>query len=166
MPIGHMRQPALITLLLSQSCRASVESMVAGAQKVLEHAKLEETLGKDQRFAVAARSADKNDAVLGVYGEFPLRAVAEVLEHPAVAASTSFVDFGSGAGRLLLGVSGMREWRSCVGVEALQGLHAIADKAIATAEADAAIEAGTVRAVHAGGLPHLGPAADLSLIHI
>ena len=120
----------------------------------------DDTTGRDHRFAIATQAPDGDLDELGVYGEFPLPAITEALNHPAARSKNSFVDFGSGAGRLLLGVAGMRDWVSVIGVEALEGLHAIASEAIAAAETAAAIRPGVVRSIHARGLPHESPMAN------
>lgn len=156
-----------IISLVACAAASSLDSMVTSAERVLDAIQFERDVDRDQRFLVAVDAAGMEDvqATYGVYGEMPLRAIAEVLLLPSVKAlaekaDARFVDFGSGAGRLLLGVAAMRGWASAVGVEAIEGLHSIAVGAIARAEAANAIEEGIVSSVHAGVLPHESPTAD------
>ena len=120
--------------------------MVEAGEALIAHALLLDTGWTADRYNVAAEgirtseiaAAGIQTEVHGVYGEFPLRGVAELLAHPAVSGSSSamrnslsFVDIGSGAGRLLLGVAGMLgEEATVVGIEASSALHVIAEKAI------------------------------------
>ena len=151
---------ALLVGCQAVSVDASIDAMVVAAQRVLDSTQFEKGIARDQRFTVAAKSQDADDESFGVYGEFPFRAIAELLNHEALIGANSFVDFGSGAGRLLLGVAAMRDWDSCTGVEALSGLHAIAHDAIGNAEAAASIKGNSVRSIHGSGMPHDEPAAE------
>ena len=139
------------------------QEMVRAAEALLQSAEFEEIMDSTARFTVAAESADADAERLGVYGEMPLSSIAEVLEHPVVRrylpsdGSATFVDYGSGTGRLLLGTAAMHNWRSAVGIEAIEALHAIASEAVRKVEASKAIAAGVVRSVHATAsslLPH------------
>jgi len=139
--------------------------MVARAQGVLEHVQFD-SVDSTERFTVAAATGAEEE--LGVYGEMSFEGMAEVLLHPAVSArllggTANFVDFGSGCGRLLLGVAAMCECESVVGLEALKPLHAIADKFIAAAESTESIGQRTVRSIHArAALPHDDPDPDIA----
>jgi hypothetical protein len=145
----------------------SIEAMVSSAEHILEVARFDVRIDSDQRFTVAATAAGTAAVeTLGVYGEMPLLAIARILQHPAAAALAAqpdarFVDFGSGAGRLLLGVAAMGEWESVAGVEAIDGLHALALASIAIAEAEGALLSGVATSLHASGLPHEGEAGHL-----
>ena len=102
----------------------------------------------------------------GVYGEMSFSGMAELLLHPAVHPVVArdrprFVDYGSGSGRLLLGVAAMHEWESCAGVEAIAGLHAIASASAARAETTGLLPPGIVASLHGSGLPHEAPAAGV-----
>jgi SAM-dependent methyltransferase len=61
----------------------------------------------------------------------------------------SFVDVGSGAGRLILAAATMRPWRSVIGVEASATLAGVASGAIAKLEAECVLPPGAVRSIHA-----------------
>lgn len=155
-----------ILALCATTAASSVDSMITNAERVLDSAQFEQAADSGQRFAVAADGVETLLERYGVYGEMPLQAMAEILESPAVKAiadtpGARFVDFGSGAGRLLLGVAAMGEWASSIGVEALEGLHRIAAEAIRNAEEASAIGKGVVESVHAGVLPHESPTAEI-----
>lgn len=162
---------ALVALIITRYVASSnsIDGMVQKAERLLQRSQFDQQAGHDERFALAAGAPDLDTEELGVYGEMPLRGVAELLQHPRVAEvldgaadGPRFVDFGSGAGRLLLGVAGMRDrWASVAGVEALENLHAVAHAAIENAESSGAISPGIVQSVHAGVLPHETPTSEV-----
>ena len=165
-----LRLTVVIIMICSCSSAPSVDEMAQRAESLLQATEFDQNADSDQRFAVAAGATGSNAEQLGVYGEFPLRGMAELLAEPHVAdvldraaGGASFVDFGSGAGRLLLGVAAMRDdWASVVGVEALEQLHAVAQASILSAEISVALKSpGIVRSVHAGVLPHEAPTSEL-----
>ena len=145
---------------------ATLEEMVAAADKLLELGTIEQFASRWQRFSIAA---DAEGAALeyGAYGEFPVRSMAEILQHELVRAAATqseaatFVDFGSGAGRLVLAVAAMHEWGSVLGIEAMEQLHNIADMATRVAEQHGALREGVARSLHSGdALPHEAPVAE------
>mmetsp|Transcript_15586 Transcript_15586/g.40309 ORF Transcript_15586/g.40309 Transcript_15586/m.40309 type:complete len:280 (+) Transcript_15586:160-999(+) len=149
----------LSVFLVPSSASASVDRMVTSAEHLLEKVKYEEMAGYAMRFKVAADSADTDVDLHGVYGEMPLRAIAEVLDHDAVRQladqpGACFADFGSGAGRLLLGVAAMQSWDKILGVEASRDLHALATDAIARSTM------ANVMSIHTNGSPHESPAGE------
>ena len=101
-------------------------------------------LGKEHRFSLAEEmDTDRH----GAYGEFPLRSMAQLLLHPSVLDLTggevgrgaTFLDFGSGTGRLVLDAAAA--WRvPCVGLELVPSRHAAAQsrRAEACGTADSA----------------------------
>eukprot|EP00966_Prymnesium_polylepis_P112382 2599751-Prymnesium_polylepis.1 len=138
--------------------------MVLAANKLLDAAHFDQTTDSEQRHNVAAAGAPLER--YGVYGEMSLSGMAELLLHPAIRPAIArdhprFVDYGSGSGRLLLGVAAMHEWESCAGVEAIEGLHAIACASAARARATGILSSGTVVSLHGNGLPHKAPAAGM-----
>ena len=167
--MGRFIAAAVICRILLVS-GSSIESIVGAAEHVLERSSFDQSVGRDQRFAIAAGASDLDTEELGVYGEMPLRGMAEVLQHPHISQVLShsvghggprIVDFGSGAGRLLLGVAAMRpDWASVIGVEALESLHAVAYAAIESAESAGALRPGVASSVHASVLPHEAPTSE------
>ena len=143
---------------------ATLEDMVAAADKLLgRHRAVCLTM------AAVFYSGGREGAALeyGAYGEFPVRSMAEILQHELVRAAATqseaatFVDFGSGAGRLVLAVAAMHEWGSVLGIEAMEQLHNIADMATRVAEQHGALREGVARSLHSGdALPHEAPVAE------
>lgn len=130
---------SFLTVSYAQSS-LNVEAMVDAAESLLESTMLFDKGWKSDRFKVAAEGIATNDLAAegidddrhGVYGEFPLRGMAQLLAHPAMGSISSFVDIGSGAGHLILGVAAMLgPEASVVGIEASPALNLIAEKAIA-----------------------------------
>lgn len=144
----------------------AVDSMVALAEQAVESSTLDQIASRAQRFAVAEQY-ERRLGPHGAYGEFPLRGMAELLQHPSVRdvasrPSARFVEFGSGAGRLVLGVAVMQpNWGGVTGIEAVEGLHNIADAAIRVAEAKGAVPEAICETIHSpDGLPHDDPSAE------
>lgn len=139
--------------------------MVSAANSLLARARFDSVANIDQRASAFAASGAPLD-LYGIYGEMGLRAIADVLLLPSVRERTGptrrFVDFGSGSGRLILGVAAMAEWEACTGIEAVTGLHAIACECIDSAEANEAIPPGLVTSVLADGLPHVDSPAVMA----
>ena len=155
----------------SPGAQGRVDAMVGSAERVLELARFPRR--SDARWSVF--SASSSPERHGMYAEFGLRALAEVLTLPSVLESIEqqpsarFVDFGSGAGRLLLGAAAMAEWGACTGIEAVAGLHQIACDCIGRAESAGALSPGLVSSLHVDGLPHESPevmtTADVCFIY-
>jgi hypothetical protein len=61
----------------------------------------------------------------------------------------SFVDIGSGAGRLILAASTMRAWRSVTGIEASEPLATLGSDAIAALEDKHVVQKGLLKSIHA-----------------
>ena len=169
----HVTNGAMILLLCTMPASTSAESvdaMVLRAETAL-HSTNFDAVDQRMRFTVAAHAPDANEDTQGVYGEMPLRGMAEILQHPAVADILSespdhgrFVDFGSGSGRLLLGVASMLDWSSVIGIEAIESLHKIASQASnALAETDATKD-GITKSIHVrSAWPHEDDAASDAL---
>ena len=156
--------PTTGSRLLSNTLASRTQSMVNAAERLLDAAGFDNTAdGETKRWSLLGPQAQLS---YGVYGEMPLRAMARVLLQPTVRAVTTersaprFVDFGSGGGRLLLGVAAMDRWESCAGIEAVPELHGIASEAILRAEATEALPPGAVLSLHSSGLPHEVPASQ------
>ena len=62
------------------------------------------------------------------YGEFDLDDFFELLRAAAPREGETFVDVGSGCGRLVLAAALVHNWRACVGIEMLGDLHELATK--------------------------------------
>ena len=62
------------------------------------------------------------------YGEFDLDGFFELLRAAAPREGETFVDVGSGCGRLVLAAALVHNWRACVGIEMLGDLHELATK--------------------------------------
>ena len=157
--------PGLLRKRLLSNSLSRRSATVAAAKNMLHASGFDESAeGESSRWSMLDSAAQLQ---YGVHGEMPLVGIAQVLLQPAVRAvctaspSPSFVDFGSGAGRLLLGVAAMAEWESYVGIEAVEALHAIACASIDSAEASNALDHGMVTSLHAGGLPHEAPAFEV-----
>ena len=63
----------------------SLDEMVAAGEHVLEQGTLEQLASRRQRFAIAADAALSLE--YGAYGEFPVRSMAQILQHPLVRAA-------------------------------------------------------------------------------
>ena len=154
----------------------SLDEMVAAGEHVVEQGTLEQLASRRQRFAIAADAALSLE--YGAYGEFPVRSMAQILQHPLVREAAEspnlgdrgsaddagggaiFIDYGSGAGRLFLAVAAMHDWGGVVGVEAMEALHDLADTAVHVAEQRGSLREGVARSVHSGdSLPHEEPVA-------
>lgn len=126
---------------------SQVDAMVERAESLLEGTALAGgEAGVLQRHGLWADGSASADGIAGTdverhgaYGEFPLRGMAELLEHPAVTrvmagiGKAHFVDLGSGAGRLLLAVAAMDaggKWGRVTGIEASGTLHDLATRTI------------------------------------
>lgn len=133
-----------------------MESMIRAGEDMVQSALLFDEGWTADRYAVAAEGLKTNemaangvqDELHGVYGEFPLRAMAELLAHPAVGPCWTCVDLGSGAGRLLFGLSGMLGQEANVhGIEASPALHMIAEKAVASLVSQGKLRAGAISSI-------------------
>jgi len=144
--------------------------MVLRAETTLRQVNFD-AVDKRMRFTVAAHAPDADENTQGVYGEMPLAGIAEILQHPAVTDCLGespdhrrFVDFGSGSGRLLLGVASMLEWSSVIGIEAIESLHKIASEACTALAQTATTTEGVVKTIHVRtALPHQDDAASDAL---
>ena len=135
--------------------------MVSAASRLLQQSQLEATVSHDERFRLAAAADGEEE--LGVYGEAPLKGLAELLTLISESAllelkEAQFVDYGSGVGRVLLAAAAMVEMVEVVGIEAIEALHAVAREAISTAEKAGGVHVGVVSSVLGDGLPHESPA--------
>eukprot|EP00966_Prymnesium_polylepis_P011200 257846-Prymnesium_polylepis.1 len=149
---------AVLVLAAAQLDPADIDAMVAAGEAIVQSAILMDDGWARDRYQVAAEGIQTTEMAAGgvqadlhgVYGEFPLRGIAELLMHPAVGPVLSFVDIGSGAGRLLLGVAGMLgEGAAVAGIEASSALHAIAAKSIDHIVEQRKLRAGAVSSLHA-----------------
>lgn len=167
-------------MLLLFACLAlaflSLDDMVTAGQHVIEQGTLEQLASRWQRFEIAMADTALS-LEYGAYGEFPVRSMAEILQHPIVretidvgpwrdsvglGGGARFVDYGSGAGRLCLAVAAMHDWGSVVGVEAMEQLHTIADTAARVAEQQGLIRSGVISSLHSGeAMAHEEPVASV-----
>eukprot|EP00591_Stephanopyxis_turris_P004337 CAMPEP_0195519310 /NCGR_PEP_ID=MMETSP0794_2-20130614/14573_1 /TAXON_ID=515487 /ORGANISM="Stephanopyxis turris, Strain CCMP 815" /LENGTH=273 /DNA_ID=CAMNT_0040648435 /DNA_START=188 /DNA_END=1009 /DNA_ORIENTATION=- len=91
----------------------------------------------------------------GLYGEYPFLSLSTILQQPAVteamnrnaAVPPTFVDIGSGPGRLMLGASVMANWTSVYGLEGRPELHNNAIDAIRSLEREGTLREGMVHSV-------------------
>ncbi|KAL1495580.1 hypothetical protein AB1Y20_016941 [Prymnesium parvum] len=146
----------------------NVDAMVAAATSLIDSAMVLEPEWTSERYRVAVEGLPLGDAAAegvhearhGVYGEFPLRGMAELLSHPAVRPTLRFVDVGSGAGRLLVGVAAMLgDDASVVGVEASAALHLLAEKAIGALVEQRRVRPAALRSLLADVTDHPPPPA-------
>ena len=152
--VGRMKGAVLFACVCTAAAKDAV-SLVTAAEVVLGSASELGSSARDERFTVAADGTQLESH--GAYGEFPLRGIATILSHDAVqkrimsSMSASFVDVGSGAGRLLLAVAAMRAdlWSTVTGIEASESLHAIATHSIKQVERAQLLAGGVVGSLHA-----------------
>lgn len=168
--MGHSSCCRILALLslaqLGHTTKASSMELAAAADALLGSVRFDDTVGRDERFTVAANEAEED--AHGAYGEMPFLGMAEILSHPIIHGlqpRRNFVDFGSGSGRLVLGVAAMDGlFESVVGVEALEGLHAIACSSIQSAADTGAVAPEWVRSIRsATPFPHADPAVAAAL---
>jgi len=168
---------ALLVTYLAALAYLSLDEMVAAGQQIIEQGTFEQLASRWQRFRIAADTALSLE--YGAYGEFPLHSMAEILQHPIVRATieakpfsetgsdggyggAQFVDYGSGAGRLMLAVAAMHDWGSVVGVEAMESLHSMGDMAAQVAEQRGLLREGVVGSLLSGdALAHEEPVASV-----
>ena len=150
----------VLALVVAQRGSFNIDAMVEAGEALVANALILDTGWTADRYNVAAEGIRTSEIAAagiqaelhGVYGEFPLRGMAELLTNPAVVGSSSvmsnalsFVDIGSGAGRLLLGVAGMLGDEATVtGIEASSALYVIAEKAITELVSQGKLRPGSV----------------------
>ncbi|MBP7709536.1 MAG: hypothetical protein KA100_00515 [Rickettsiales bacterium] len=73
--------------------------------------------------STAARQASNIDTEKLLYGELPFETCKQILERANPKKDGVFFDLGSGTGRVVMAFYLLSNFKKCVGVELLQGLH-------------------------------------------
>lgn len=72
----------------------------------------------------AARAKFGGDTSKLLYGELPFQTWKEIVEHVKPKSDGVFIDLGSGTGRVTMESHIAFDFKKCIGIELLQGLHA------------------------------------------
>jgi len=148
----------------SEECIVGVNCNTSPTEEILNLSKAADDLLKKANFPSTAERISEVRATkdarelqrFGLYGEYSILNLATLLKHPVVteamnAAQTeegpTFVDIGSGAGRLMLSASAMANWAAVFGIEGRHELHVHAVNAIRHLEQEGSLRSGMVQSI-------------------